>query len=201
MSCPGGGSEAFYIIQGAGRGQLVGILLIGWWWGNQESASSIFWFQPSRVFVLVGRVVNFSHLVGISVCAKQLKDIVMCIPWGGTRTLPQGCVIVSWLLLPCLLFPLPSLINNCLNLPFGSQVRSWRLNEAYFLQQENRRHRTAFVPRIPTGSCSLSWTFTITSCVPNSEFSSLSLQPYILPVLVLRLWINWIPDWINRQRE
>ena len=25
--------------------------------------------------------------------------------WGGTRTLPQGCTIVSWLLLPCLCIP------------------------------------------------------------------------------------------------
>ena len=29
----------------------------------------------------------------------------MCIPWGGTRTLPQGCTIVPWLLLPCLWVP------------------------------------------------------------------------------------------------
>ena len=29
----------------------------------------------------------------------------MCIPWGGTRTLPQGCTVVSWLLLSCLCFP------------------------------------------------------------------------------------------------
>ena len=26
----------------------------------------------------------------------------MCIPWGGTETLSQGCTIVSWLLFPCL---------------------------------------------------------------------------------------------------
>ena len=36
---------------------------------------------------------------------KSSKNIVMCIPWGGTRTLPQGCAIVSWLLLPCLCIP------------------------------------------------------------------------------------------------
>ena len=39
--------------------------------------------------------------------AEELKDIVMCVPWGGTRTLPQGCTIVSWLFLPC--FCMPSL--------------------------------------------------------------------------------------------
>ena len=36
---------------------------------------------------------------------KELKDIVMCIPYGRTRTLPQGCTIVSWLLLLCLCVP------------------------------------------------------------------------------------------------
>ena len=34
--------------------------------------------------------VNFSYLMGVLVSAKQLKDIVMYIPGGGTRTLPQG---------------------------------------------------------------------------------------------------------------
>ena len=28
-----------------GRDQLVDFLLIGWWWGKWESASSTFWFQ------------------------------------------------------------------------------------------------------------------------------------------------------------
>ena len=39
--------------------------------------------------------------------AEELKDIVMYIPWGGTRILPQGCTIVSWLLPPS--FCIPSL--------------------------------------------------------------------------------------------
>ena len=29
----------------------------------------------------------------------------MCIPWGGSRTLSQGCTLVSGLLLPCLCIP------------------------------------------------------------------------------------------------
>ena len=66
-------------------------LLIGWWWGNrvvfQESPSSTFWFQP---------VWGFSHSYhlppgwGVLVSVKQLKgmcQIVMYVPWGGTRTL------------------------------------------------------------------------------------------------------------------
>ena len=35
---------------------------------------------------------------------------------------------------PLFLHSLPSLISNCLNLPFGTQGRSRRLNEAKFLQ-------------------------------------------------------------------
>ncbi|CAI9171333.1 unnamed protein product [Rangifer tarandus platyrhynchus] len=45
---------------------------------------------------------------------------------------------------------------NYLNLPFGTQERAWRVNEAYFLQTRNRGHRNVFVPRSPMGSCSVS---------------------------------------------
>ena len=45
---------------------------------------------------------------------------------------------------PLSLHPLPSLISNYLNLPFGTQGRSWRLN------------RKASLLRSPTGSCSVS---------------------------------------------
>ena len=87
------------------------ILLTGWWWDKWESASSTFWFQPVWGVCACGQhVVNFSHLVEVSVSVKQLKDNVMCIPWGGTRTLPRGCTLVSWLLFPYLhIPPLPQL--------------------------------------------------------------------------------------------
>ena len=49
-------------------------------------------------------------------------------------------------------FP-PSHISNCLNLPVGTQGRSWRLNEAHFLKTRDGGHRKAFVPRSPTGPC------------------------------------------------
>ena len=50
---------------------------------------------------------NSSHLpfVGGFSSAEGLKGIAMYIPWGGTWTLPQGCTIVSWLLLPGLCIP------------------------------------------------------------------------------------------------
>ena len=63
-----------------GRGQLVDILLTGWWGGKWESASST-WCQLVWGLRACGQqTVNFSHLEGVSVSAKQLKDIVMCIP-------------------------------------------------------------------------------------------------------------------------
>ena len=68
-----------------------------------------------------------SHLGGILVSTKQLKDIVMYILWGGTKTLSQGFTIVSWLLLPLSPHLLPSQISKCLNFPLGTQGKSWQL--------------------------------------------------------------------------
>ena len=43
-------------------------------------------------------------------------------------------LLYCWLTVPPLSpHSLPSWISNCLNLPFGAQGRSWRLNEPYFL--------------------------------------------------------------------
>ena len=66
-----------------GHGQLVDILLIGWCEisGSQHPLPS--GSNLSGVFALVDSLpsltFNFSHLVGVSVSAKQSKDIV-CIP-------------------------------------------------------------------------------------------------------------------------
>ena len=50
---------------------------------------------------------------------------------------------------PLFLYPLPSLISNCLNLSFGTQGRSRRLNEAYVLQTRNGEHRRDLYSRVP----------------------------------------------------
>ena len=56
---------------------------------------------------------------------EELKDIIIYIPRGGT--LPPE-LHYSLLIAPLWsLHPLPSLIRNCLNLPFRTQGRSWRL--------------------------------------------------------------------------
>ena len=73
--------RSFMVMVPRGRDQLVDILLIGWWGGKWESASSTFWFHPAWGLRACGQhTVNFSHLVKVSVSAKQLKDVVMCIP-------------------------------------------------------------------------------------------------------------------------
>ena len=70
-----------------------------------------------------------------------LKDIVMHI------FLNRNQDSVWWLYQPLIvsplfLYPLPSLISNCLNTPIGTQGRSRRLNEAYILQTRKGEHRT-----------------------------------------------------------
>lgn len=42
------------------------LLLIGWWWGKWELASSTSGSNWSVVCVLMGSTVNFSHLMGVS---------------------------------------------------------------------------------------------------------------------------------------
>ena len=48
---------------------------------------------------------------------EELKDTVLCLLWGRTRMLPEGCSIFFLAAPPLSLDPLPSLISNCLNLP------------------------------------------------------------------------------------
>ena len=71
-------------------GRVCDFLLIGWWWGNR---------------VMLSLKLPSSTSVGALVPTEELKGIVMCIPSGGTRILPQGCTIVSWLLLLCFCIP------------------------------------------------------------------------------------------------
>ena len=92
------------------------VSLIGWWWGNravlQESCAQ------SEVTIL--------HLSGdLSFCRRTQRYIVMYILRGGTRTLLHlhFCFLSAP---PLFLHSLPSLISNCLNLSFRTQVRSRR---------------------------------------------------------------------------
>ena len=67
----------------------------------------------SRNFAISLKLPSSARVGGGSLrSAEELKDIYMDIPWGRTRTLPQGCTIVSWRLLPGLCIPsLPWLVT------------------------------------------------------------------------------------------
>jgi len=73
----------------SGRDQLVDGILIGWWWGNQESAWSTFW---SEVYELVGSMQLLPPGEGFSIC-KTDKDIIVCIPWREIRTCPKAVLL------------------------------------------------------------------------------------------------------------
>ena len=51
---------------------------------------------------------------------------------------------------PLSLHPLPSLINSCLNLPFGTQGRSWRLKPIPYKQETGDTERLP-CPGAPQG--------------------------------------------------
>ena len=59
---------------------LMDILLIGWWWGNQESRSSNFGFQPVwGLRACEQQTVNRFHLAGVSVsCDRKTAWCWMC---------------------------------------------------------------------------------------------------------------------------
>ena len=88
------------------------------------------------------------HLGGSS-SSVDLKDIVMYISLSRNQDLVSRLyhhLIVS----PLFMYPLPSLISNCLNPPFGTQGRSRRLKEAYILQIRNGEHTANLYSRVAT---------------------------------------------------
>ena len=112
---------------------LCDFLLIGWWWGNrkvfQKSCA-----QPEVTILHLGgglssyrRTQRYCYIYSLRRHQDPAPRLHYCF-----LTAP-----------PLFLHSLPSLISNCLNLPFVTQWRSGRLNEAYFLQTRNRGHRKA----------------------------------------------------------
>ena len=89
-----GGFQGNVFKDGEGEGcrmcdQLMDVLLTGWWGGNQESASPARQFLvPWGLHVYGQFATNFFHLVGVSVSAKQLKDLAQNVinsPRGRTK--------------------------------------------------------------------------------------------------------------------
>ena len=117
---------------------------------------------------MLHQVVNIFHLLEVLVLQKSSK-ILLCV---SLEAEPGPCPRAALLFLnssSLVSHPLPSLISNCLNLPFGTRGRSRRLNEAYSLQTRNRGHRKASGPRSPAGSCSVSFggRFSLTTQFPD----------------------------------
>ena len=108
---------------------------VGHDWSDLAEAAAaycVFWFQHFWGLCACGQhTVNFSHLEGVSICTKQLKDIVKCVPWAGNRALSKA--VLLFLDYSSFVHPLTSLVSNCLNQPIGTQGKPWRLNEACFL--------------------------------------------------------------------
>ena len=101
---------------------------------------------------------HLPFILGFS-SAEELKDTVLCIPWGRTRTLPQGCTLASWLLLPCL---------STLCLPWLGLFKPALWNSGHVmlagvcsLQTRNSGHRNASIARSSTVSCLVSLTATL----------------------------------------
>ena len=110
-----------------------------------------FWLVGGEAAGLCSRNLVFSlklpssTWVGAPVLQMNSKTLLCIFLWVGTRTLSGGCTTI-WLFL-LFLYPLPSLISNCLNPLFGTQGRSRRLNDTYILQTRNGEYRTDLYSR------------------------------------------------------
>ena len=130
-----------------------GEAVIGKIWGGAARCVAFFSLVGGEV---TGRARNLafslkllsSTWMGALVPAEELKDTVMYIPWGGTRTLPQDCTIVSWLLFPCSCIPsLPWLATVWIcPLELREGQGGWRL----FPANKKRGTQKWFVPRRAT---------------------------------------------------
>ena len=113
----------------------------------QSWCSVVWWSFLNEEFFI-----NIFHLLGILVLQKGSK-ILLCIflekePDPGPKL--HYCFCSS-----PVSATLPSLISNCLNLPFGTQGKVLEA-EVYSLKIRYGGHRKACVPRSPTGPCSVS---------------------------------------------
>ena len=105
------------------------ILPTGWWWGKWESASSK--CQSGIPELEGGTQLTSPMWWRFQYLQNSSKIIVMCIPWRGAGTLPQGCTIVSSLFLPWSWHPLPYLTSNCWTSPLELRVDlgGWKKSE------------------------------------------------------------------------
>ena len=158
--------------------------------------------QCSRNLVLSLKLLS-STWVGAPVLQKNSKILLyLRISWVGTRTLPQGCT--NNRLFPLFLYPLTSLISNCLYLPFGTQGRSWGWMKpiSYRQEMENTEQICTLEPHgVLLSFNSGNWaTMTVITSCQNGAQDCLSWEN--------RHWTGSIPEfqvlelsliWLNSQ--
>ena len=145
--------QRFCSIMNVFKGRII------WGWGSESSLSSTAgslssdWLvvrQPEQVVFqesCVQAEVSILHLGGgLTSCRRTQRYCYTSVyslrknqdPAPKAALLFDNSFLIASVLL---LHPLPSLISNSLNLLFGTQGRSRRLDEASFLQIRNRRPR------------------------------------------------------------
>ena len=87
---------------------------------------------------------NIFHLLGV---LEGVQRYCSLYPLKGTRILPQGWTIVSWLLLPCLCIPSPPWLATVWNCPLKlwEGHRGWNL----FLKNKNQGMQKDFCTQEP----------------------------------------------------
>ena len=150
-------------------------MTFSWWIGGKVGS----WC--SRNLVLSLKLPSFTWV--------ETSKILLYVSLGGNKDPAPKLHYCFQKTPPLSLHPLLSLISNCLNLPFGIQGKSWRLNGAFFLQTRNERSRRAFVSRRVTQSL---------AGFQGGPFSPL-FQPHHLLDAHLLLWkitfsVMWSPS-------
>ena len=132
----------------------------------------------SRVHVLVGSMLLTSPTWwGFQYLQNSSKILLRISHEGEPGPYPKAAL--SFLDCSLSLHPLPSLISNCLNLPFGTQGRSWRLESVPYKQEMGDTERLTWCPGAPQGPA---W-FHLGIQGPFSLDSSLCLFSLSLQVL------------------
>ena len=95
----------------------------------------------------VGLLIRLGCVKGLHPFNLISGGLLILMSFSGSFNLASGGFLSAP---PLSLHPLPSPTSNQLNLPFGIQGRSWRLESVPYKQERDRK---ASVLRSPTGSC------------------------------------------------
>ena len=90
---------------------------------------------------MLHQVINIFLLLWVLVPQKG-STILLYVSFGTDTALRLHQPLTASLLL---LYPLPSLISNCLNLPVGTQGRSWSLKPILYKQETGDTERLSYL--------------------------------------------------------